>query len=391
VTPHILHAAGDTAARLPLLLALRARGFEVSATGSGDSAPFDAAGVPYRCVPLHRGLAPFADFGTLRGLRAACRALRPDVVHGFETKPAIYAPLAAARAGVPVRVRTVTGLGWTWSVDSAKARTLRPTVAALHKRASAASARTFFQNPEDCADFVGLGLVDEARAALVPGSGVDVAALDAAVPGPAPLAALRAELSPRGAPIVVFAGRLLVAKGVPVFLQAARALLQAGVVARFVLVGPRDGAGAPAVNEALLDEYRDQVLVLGPRADLPALLAASDLFVLPTAYREGLPRTLLEAAALGLPLVATDAPGCREILRDGWNGLRVPVGDAAALAKAIAALLADAPLRALMAERSRERVLREFTLDRVADAYAAHYRELLAMAADGASWAEADA
>ncbi|WP_333843179.1 glycosyltransferase family 4 protein, partial [Pelomicrobium sp.] len=218
------------------------------------------------------------------------------------------------------------------------------------------------QNPDDAAAVRRLGVTPE-RIRLISGAGVD-----------GELFSPRPE--PDGAPVVMLASRLLWDKGVGEFVEAARRLAGRG---RFVLVGAPDPDNPASVSEADLRGWVSEGVVewWGAREDMPAVLNQAHIVCLPS-YREGLPKVLLEAMACGRPVIATDAPGCRDCVRDGDNGLLVPIRDAGALAGAIARLLDDPALRRRMGERGRERAVEEFSQERVIAATLAVYREALA-------------
>ncbi len=368
----------DVRLRVPLLLALRRRGFQVAAAGSEPGDPFEKAGIPYARYELARGVSPAADLRTVSQLRRLFESHHPDIVQAFDTKPTILAPMAAARAGVAGRVCTITGMGWIFSSESPVAKALRPVYRILQRWSARRTGWTVFQNEDDQAYFIEHGIVPAERARLVRGSGIDLQEMAAARPAPETLEALRRELALGEAPVVIMVARLVVEKGVREFLEAARRLRREGTIATFLLVGPIASEGKRAIPVSEIEAHRDDVRWLGARRDVPALLALSDLFVLPTWYREGVPRVLLEAGALSVPLVATDMPGCRDVVKDGWNGRLVPIRDAGALTAAIRELLRDPERRRLMGERSRARVHEHFGLDRVADGYAGLYREILA-------------
>jgi len=364
----------DVRFRLPLLNALRERGFDAGAVGSESETAFAGTGIPYWRFSLNRWVSPWSDLRSRRQLYELFRVHRPDIVHAFDTKPAILAPLAARDAGVPGTVATITGLGYLFSSRSPLALSLRPVFRFLQRRAAAATGVTIFQNPDDRAYFRRHRLVRPGRDALVLGSGIDFTPLQ--VDGAA-VGRLRRELSLEGRLVVTMISRLVAQKGVRDFIHAAALVRQQRPDAVFLLIGPASSEGRGAVSSREVERSARDVRYLGPRSDVSVLLALSDLFVLPTYLREGIPRVLLEAAALGLPLVTTDTPGCKEIVRDGWNGLLVPPRDPRRLAAAVLRLLASPDERKLMGSRSRTHVTGNFSLEYVVRAYTEIYEHVL--------------
>jgi glycosyltransferase involved in cell wall biosynthesis len=305
-------------------------------------------------------------FCSLSLLRLYLR-LRPALVHHIGVKPALYGGIAARIAGVPAVVSTLTGLGHLFATLTLKTRFLRSmTAVGLRVSFGDENHRVIFQNPDDRYRLVTRGLITSDRAILIKGSGVNPSLF-------------RPEPEPNGIPMVLMASRLLWAKGVGEFVTAARALRARGFRARFVLAGEPDHGHPSAVPVRTLEHWRDagDVDWLGWRDDMPALIAQSHIVCLPSSYGEGIPRILLEAAASGRPIVATDSTGCREIVRHGENGLLVPAGNCEALVAAITQLIENAPLRAAMGTRGREIALSEFSLEQVIDANLNVYRSLL--------------
>jgi glycosyltransferase involved in cell wall biosynthesis len=372
-----LVGSDDIRLRIPYLAELRRRGFEVTMVGSEPPDRFVAEGIPYHRYSLSRAPNPVADWRTFRELRALFRQHRPSVVHAFDTKPAMLASFAARTAGVPVRVRTLTGMAYVFSSRSPLALALRPIYHVMQAAASRVASMTVFQNRDDEAYFHRHRLARPEASGLVPGSGIDVELLRRQRPSAAELAELRSDLGVENGPVVTMVSRLVRTKGVREFCAAARAVRRERPDCTFLLVGPLSSEGWQAVSRREVEDNPD-VRWLGPRPDVPGLLAISDIFALPTFYREGIPRALLEAAAMGLPLVSTDMPGCRDVVRDGWNGILVPPRNVAALTRALLTLLeSDAELLHQMGENSRTYVDERFTLALVADAYADIYRGLL--------------
>lgn len=311
-----------------------------------------ALGLDWREAPMdRRSLNPLREAALLFWLYRLLRAERPDVIHSFTIKCVVYGALAGRLAGVS-RVNAVAGMGHVFTSDSIKTRLLRPLVRFLMRVALGGDhARLILQNPDDINIFLSAGLASQARIRLIPGSGVDTERF-------------KPPTEPRGPdepPCVLLASRMLWEKGIREFVEAARALKAEGRNVRFALAGTPDPGNPTAVPEETLIAWRESGVVewLGYVADMPALFARIDMLVLPS-YREGLPKGLIEAAACARALVATDVPGCREVISDGVDGLLVPAGKSEPLARAIAQLLDDPELAQRLAKAARAKALAEF-------------------------------
>ncbi|MHC5210585.1 MAG: glycosyltransferase family 4 protein [Planctomycetota bacterium] len=376
--PRVWHVGGeDVDLRIPLLERLAAAGFDVAAVGSGSAEPFAAARIPFFRYDLAPGLDPLSDLRARGQLRALVHRERPDIVHAFDTKPGLLAPDAARRCdGVRV-MRTIVGMGRLFSREDPVARLGRIVYRLAQRRVAAACALTVFQNEDDRRAFLDADLLRGGEHALVRGSGVDPVALRAAAPGAASVRALRRELGARDGPLILMVSRLVESKGVREFVAAA-ADVRSERVATFVLVGPVDRSERAARDLADEVSASPHVVSTGRRDDVPALLAAADLFVLPTYYREGLPRVLLEAAAMRVPMITTPMPGCRDVVRHEETGLMVAPRSAPALAAAVRRLLDDPALAQRLADAAERRVHEQFSLDRVAADTITLYRKLLA-------------
>ena len=261
----------------------------------------------------------------------------------------------------------VAGLGQIFTARGPRAAVLRWLVCRLYALATAhPNGRVIVQNSDDAERLARSGAAARERLVLIRGSGADLAAF-----------APRAE--PDGPATVLFASRLLWEKGVGEFVAAARRVKERGTAARFVIAGNTTTAIASAVPEARLRAWVEEGLIewWGRRADMPAVLGSAHIVCLPSRYGEGVPKILIEAAAAGRPIVATDIAGCREIVRDGDNGVLVAPGDSAALADAIIGLIADPARRRRMGERGRAIACEGFGEDAVAGRTLAVYAELL--------------
>lgn len=375
--PSVCYIGGeDVEMRIPLLLRLRELNFEVSAIGSRSSDPFDRVGIRFERYELVRSMNPWADRRSQSQLQKLLTTIRPDVVHAFDTKPTILAMLASRAAGVAGRIRTITGMGYVFSSTSLPALMLRPVYRAMQRRSSAACTFTIFQNEDDQKYFIANRMVNPLNQTVVLGSGIDCKAVNEKRIAPDQVAAFRSQLDLGDSVVVIMVARLVRQKGVLEFLKAARLIhrSQSNLNVRFLLVGPTTSEGRQAISSSELEAYSDVVQHLGARSDVPALLSTSDIFVLPSYYREGVPRVLLEAGALGLPLITTDMPGCREVVKNGCNGILVPPRDEVALAKAITELVADPVRRHRMGDQSRQWVSQRFELSLVTNQYARQYQ-----------------
>ena len=364
----------DVRMRIPLLLALRKRGFRVGAIGSEEGGQFSASGISYWRYNLHRWIGPLADWRALRSLRTLFEDIKPDVIHAFDTKPGMLAPTAATWANVPVKVRTITGMGYVFSSYTPASLVLRPIYRLFQRRASADSSMTLFQNIDDQIYFRERGMVSPENSELVPGSGVDFDALESIKSSEEKIKRLRDALGLGSGIVVTMVARMVRQKGVIEFLRAAELVRRHDKEVNFLLVGPISGEGRQAIPISLIMKYSDSVNYLGMRHDIPDILSISDLFVLPTYYREGVPRVILEACGLGVPVITTDMPGCRDVVRHGYNGWVVPKRDEAALAETIKMVgLMDETQRKSFGMRGRSYVRENFSLDNVADAYSNIY------------------
>jgi glycosyltransferase involved in cell wall biosynthesis len=355
--------------RLPIALAAKDAGMRVTVaaidTGAGDT--IRRHGLEFRPLQLTtRGMNPLGELSAIAGLCRMYRELRPDIVHHVTIKPVIYGSIAAKIVGGMAVVNAISGLGYVFT-EHAIARALRPVVTRLYRFAlSGKRSRTIFQNPDDREQFVRRGLVDAAETYLIRGSGADV---DVFRPSPEKV----------GGPVVILPSRMIWDKGIAEFVAAAGALRDQYPEARFALVGKPDRGNPKAVPEDQLAEWSRAGVVewWGHRPDMPAVFAESALVVLPSTYPEGVPKVLIEAAAAGRPIVTTDTPGCREVVRHGVNGLLVPCRDTENLAAAIGYLLAGPEERARMGAAGREIATAEFSLEGVVQAHMEIYNSLL--------------
>jgi glycosyltransferase involved in cell wall biosynthesis len=356
--------------RLPLAEGARRAGYEVHIATPDHPARWAIMeqGFEFHPIPMSRsGAGLVGEFRTLRALFGLYRALQPDLVHHVTHKPVLYGSVAARVLGVPAVVNAVSGLGYAFIAEGAVAEVRRRLMLALYRVALGhPNSGVIFQNPDDVALFRAAKALSGARVVLIPGSGVD---LDQFYPVP----------EPEGCPVIVLPARMLWDKGVGDFVEAIRILKGRGVEVRALLVGDPDPGNPRSVDrERLIGWAREGIVEwLGHQTDMPRVLAHCHIVCLPSSYREGVPKTLLEAAAAGRPVVTTDVPGCRDVVRDGENGLVVPPREPALLAQALEALLGDRTLRLQFGASNRARAVVEFGVDRVVEGTIDLYRELL--------------
>lgn len=343
--------------RSNLIRRLQAGGYRVVAISPVDPnvAALVAMGVEHIAIGIDsKGMSPVHDLQLFANYWRTLRRLRPVVFLGWTVKPNVYGSLAAHALGIPV-INNISGLGTAFI----NVGLLTRMVQMLYRTALARSSTVFFQNRHDRDLFVAQRLVRAPRTALLPGSGIDLAQF---VPEPANEAAT---------PVFLMVARLLRDKGVVEFADAARIVRQKRPDVAFELLGFLDVQNRTAIDRDTVEgwEREGRLRYLGEAADVRPYLARATAVVLPS-YREGMPRSLLEAAAMGRPLIATDVPGCTEIARAGQNAFLCAPRDARSLADAMLALLAlDADSHAAMGRRSREIAEREFDVSVVEASY----------------------
>jgi glycosyltransferase involved in cell wall biosynthesis len=334
------------------------------AGGDGFEEKVQGLGIPFRVLPVDpKGTRLRADLILFRELWRWYRRERPDIVHHFTIKPVIYGSIAARLAKVPLIVNTVTGLGHVF-IEEGKG--LRKAVEVLYRLALSCAHFTFFQNPEDLKLFQDRRLVRPEKAGLLPGSGVD---LDHFSPKHFPV-----KKAEDDGVVFLFLGRLLREKGVYEFVEAARRVKRDFSETRFQLLGRRDERNPSVIPLRELEAWQAEGIVtwLGEAEDVRPFLARADVVVLPS-YREGLSRSLLEAAAMEKPLIATDVPGCREVIGHDLNGLRVPVQDPQALAQAMKSMMENRRRWEVMGKKGRELVAGKYDERKVIQAILERY------------------
>lgn len=361
--------------RLDLAKVAIKNGFEVLVATKVDKHANEIieAGVKLFPLPLTRGFQnPFREIRAILELIKLYRREKPDIVHHVALKSIMYGSLGLIFAKVPAVANSVTGLGHVFS-----GKTLTITLACKFMKQvfrltlPRKNSLVIFQNAADQEYFLAHKMATTRQSKIIEGSGVDI---ERFVPGP--------EAS--GKPVVLLASRMLWEKGVDFFVQASRYLKQKNVSADFVLAGMVDTQNPDGIPEMQLKNWEREGVIQwwGCRDDMPEVFAKIHIVVLPTFYGEGVPKTLLEAGACGKPIVATDVPGCREVVKSKVNGFLVSPKNFEELAKAIEILLSDGGLRREFGKKGRELVVNEFSSEKVTTKTIEAYQELLATCFD---------
>ena len=356
--------------RLALARGLREAGYDVQIAVPFDeefTAKITTDGfVSHQLWIEKQGMNPLHELRVVAQLAQLYTAIRPSLVHHVTVKPVLYGTLAARITKVPAVVNAISGLGTLWARTTGTTRVRSALVRATYRVVLRhPNTITIFQNEHDRATFQLAGIVDPSSCILIPGSGT---LLDSFHPS----------AKPTSPPSVILPARLLRQKGVEDFVQAARLLRSEGVSARFVLVGDTAG-NRDAVSEDELRQWVREGVVEAPGwvNDLSSEMAQASVVCLPTYYGEGIPKALIDACAAGRPIVATDVPGCRDVVADGVNGLLVPPRNPLALADALRELLGKPSLAAQMGREGRRIAEAKFSIGNVIKLTVDAYRRAL--------------
>ena len=360
--------------RRPIAAAALQNGYDVFvATRVGDCGE-KIVEAGFRLIPLRldrSSYSLFHELGTISELRRIYRQEKPDIIHHIALKPILYGSMAALGSERAHVINAFAGLGYLVSSPSFKARALKQVLWKMFRfLLNRPNSYLLLQNREDRDLLVAEVGVRPEKTAIIRGSGVGVNEFQATAETP-------------GVPLVLLSSRMLWIKGISDFVEAAKLLRARGVPARFVLAGDTDPGSPGAIPREKLQEWQESGPVewWGHQHSMSRMLQQAAIVCLPSHGGEGVPKALIEAAASERAIVATDVPGCRDIVRHGTNGLLVPPRDPAALADAILRLLNDAALRAEMGRRGREIVVNEFSEEKVVQQTLALYRQLLSAGA----------
>ncbi|MFN7918089.1 MAG: glycosyltransferase family 4 protein [Vicinamibacterales bacterium] len=353
---------------------LQAQGYDVTGISApGPDVPaLTAAGIRHIAVAMTRRMTPLADLRALIDLVRVLRRERFDIVHTHNPKPGLIGQIAARLAGVPIVVNTIHGLYF-----HEQSPWLRRTVFSTLERVAAwCSDRILSQSREDVDTLLALKVCPPDRIRHL-GNGIDISRFAPGCLDPAEVSRERDALDLGSGPVVGFVGRLVAEKGLPELLEAAAIVRRQVPDVRFLIVGPSDESKADALSPASADAtgVADICRFAGMRQDMPLMFSLMHVFVLPS-HREGVPRSPMEAAAMGVPSVVTDVRGCREVVDHGTTGLVVPVKNPTALADAILRLLTDRGAAEAMGRAARVRAELQFDERRIFATVHEEYRQL---------------
>ncbi len=349
--------------RGPLIAELVARGYRVVVSAPDVSeeirAEVEVLGADIYDIPLTRtGLDPVRDLAYLRALTRLIGEIKPDFVLSYTVKPNIWGAIAASRHNVP-SAAMVTGLGFAFTdVSTTKRRFIRKLASTLYRKSTNLNQCVIFQNPDDRDDFIAAGcLADNSKSRMVNGSGVDIVHF--------------AEIALPDEPVFLMISRLLGNKGVREYCNAAMRVKKTTPGARMLLVGYMD-EGPDRISQQELELWqRGGVEYLGASDDVRSVIASASIYVLPS-YREGTPRSVLEAMSMGRPIITSDAPGCRETTVDGENGFLVPVKNVEALVDKMNWMIEHPQERLKMGKKSRQIAVQKYDVHTVNNALLRH-------------------
>ncbi len=363
--------------RLPIMKRLVEEGHEVYAIcPRGDKFDlFEGYGIQAVAYKIQRSsLNPFKEMKAIYNIYKAIKPLNLDILHTFTAKPNIYGTIAAKYAKVPIVINLVEGLGSFYIEDSYKNRMVRTLIEKLYKLVFTFSDQVVFVNSDDPKYLQEKKVIAPNKITIIKSVGIDTNEFDPGSIKQDEAEALKSDLGVKNKIIVLMVARAIWHKGVREFYKAA-IQLSANKNIQFILVGDIDEGNPSSADKAYLEE--GNVLWLGHRDDVLVLTAMSDIYVLPS-YREGVPRTLLEAASMAKPIVTTDTVGCREVVKDGYNGFLVPVKNITMLADKIEYLIKHSDKRKIMGKNGRILAIKEFDIHKVVEQYIKLYNELMA-------------
>ncbi len=318
-----------------------------------------------------KSLNPFREFVTIKHIYDVIKPLKLDILHAFTIKPNIYGAIAGSFAKVPEVFSTITGMGSFYIDTSLKAKIVKFIIEKLYKFSFKRVTGVIFQNSDDLNYFVEADILDKSKAFLVKSSGVDTDFFSPSEPN----IKLKQELNLKDEVIILMVARAIWHKGIKEYYESAKIIKDKYKNVKFYLVGGVDSGNHSAVPKEFL-ENNNNVIWLNERNDIKELISICDIFVLPS-YREGVPRTLLEATSMAKAIVTTDTIGCREVVVNNINGFLVKLCDSGDLADKTEILINDKKLRDKFGKNGRIKAINEFDVKVVVDKYLAIYKNFL--------------
>lgn len=337
-----------------LIKLIISKGYEVIVTGPNKEnvEKIEQLGARFVEIPMNKnGLNPFNDLKYQKALTELFKKEKPDAILGYTSKPVIYGSIAAKKANIKSVTAMITGLGYAFTQNTSKAKAVRAIMSVLYKKALSCADTVIFQNPDDMKQFTDMKLVKSEKCRLVHGSGVNTERFH---PLPYPEKTTFFMLS-----------RIMNSKGIREYLEAAKNVKGKYPDAEFLLLGACEGI-QDSIGQEELQKYIDSGIIehFGETDDIPPYYGKCSVYVLPS-YREGTPRTILEAMATARPVITTDAPGCRETVKDGETGFLVPVKDIDALAEKMIWFIENPEKIEPMGQKSLEYCMEKFEVGKV--------------------------
>ncbi len=365
----------DVSARIEISKKFLQLGYDVEIIGTEKENKFVQNNILYRKYSLNRELNIFNDIKTIFELRRILKEEKDTtIVHAFDTKPTIFLPLAAIGLNHIMVVRTITGMGRIFTENSFRNSILKTIYNIVQKGISKRVDHTIFQNDDDAIYYKNNKLIKQSKSSVVKSSGLDLAKYTEDI-GDDKIEKLKDELNlSKEQTTFILVSRMVKQKGILDYLEAAKKCYENGNKFNFLLVGQLDSD--ESITHEQIESYNQYVTFLGRREDVKELLSISDVFVLPTYYREGVPRVLLEASAMGLGLITTNMPGCKDVVSDGYNGKLVNIKDADDLYEKMVYLGTNNDVLYQYALNAKEKV-KEFDLNIVVDKYSNIYQKII--------------
>ncbi len=364
----------DVSARIEISKKFIDLGYKINIIGTEKEDKFIKNRIDYKKYNFSREFTIFDDLRSIKRLRDILKEQPPNsIVHAFDTKPTLFLPIASFGLKNNIKIsRTITGMGRIFTEDSLKNRILKRVYNQLQKSIKSKVDFTIFQNCDDAKYFIKNSLTKKDRATIIRSSGINLEKFTSDIDRDK-IKKLKEELKIDNNKTFILVSRMVKQKGILTYLKSAKICYQEGYRYNFLLVGQLDTDNSITLEE--IEKYSKYVKYLGRRDDVKELLSLSDIFVLPTYYREGVPRVLLEASALGLALIATDMPGCRDVVIDDYNGKRIKIKDERDLASTMIFMAEDEDRLNRYKKNSMEKV-KEFDLNLVVKNYDKVYKRI---------------